>query len=59
MIADLAKRQRSELSEDEARLASYALLLTGSDDDTAAALRSAPSWPCIEEAREAPGVALP
>ncbi len=59
MVTDLARRKRSELSEDEERLASYLLLLTGTGKDLAAALQEATTWPCVEEARESPQVALP
>ncbi|MFQ5527303.1 MAG: hypothetical protein ACE5GX_13705 [Thermoanaerobaculia bacterium] len=57
MVPELAARERARLSEDEARLASYVLLVTGSAADTAAALAIAPGWPCVEDAREAPLVA--
>lgn len=63
MIPELARSDRSEMSEDEAKLASYVLLVPGrgepSADTMANVLETSPTWPCVREAREAPRPALP
>ncbi|MCP4203101.1 MAG: hypothetical protein GY769_14360 [bacterium] len=59
MVPELARSKRSDLSEDEARLARYVLLLIDDAEDKAAAHGHAASWPCVEDVRESPRVTLP
>lgn len=63
MIPDLADADRSRLSEDEIRLASYVLLVPAPDrapaGGLARTLESAAAWPCVREGRRAPSAALP